>query len=122
MGRTEFEVTLNPTVSYEGAVESTPRRCRGRFLPLTALWVILIVTAMIIDRPVAIWAHHAGIDDAIRGKWFTRVIRFPGTFWFTLFIAGIFFFKKWIRPSQAIFLLLAGAMSGINWLIKWLVG
>jgi membrane-associated phospholipid phosphatase len=98
-----------------------------RWALLVLLWLVLLCAGMAGDRPVATAIHHAGIDafffDAKHHtRWFTSVLKFPGTFWFTLCIVGGLVGSKQIGPRQAIFILLAGVISGINWLIKWTVG
>jgi membrane-associated phospholipid phosphatase len=92
-----------------------------------AIWIVLFFAGLLGDRPIALAVHRAGIDAFFfnakhHTRWFTSVLKFPGTFWFTLCVVGGLLWAKAVRPRQAIFILLAGVFSGINWLIKWIVG
>jgi membrane-associated phospholipid phosphatase len=98
-----------------------------RWALLVVLWAILLFAGMLADRPVATAIHNGRIDAVFfdaqhHTRWFTTVLKFPGTFWFVLCVVGGLVWAKKIGPRQAIFIVLAGVMSGINWLIKWGVG
>ena len=114
-------------MSEAETVRATDRMHTSARILLVVLWVILFLAGLAGDRPVATAIHRAGIDAIFfdakhHTRWFTSVLKFPGTFWFTLCIVGGLLGLKKLRPRQAVFILLAGVMSGINWLIKWSVG
>jgi membrane-associated phospholipid phosphatase len=85
-------------------------------------WLSLIAIAFTVDRPVAIWVHANGIDAAVRSAWIAKVLKFPGTFYFTLIFTATAVFIRRVRINEAIFILLAGVTSGANWILKWTIG
>jgi len=93
-----------------------------RWLALTVVWLIALAAATIVDRPVAIWIRTSGIEQILHGKEWTQVVRLPGNYLGTVIVAAILLYVNNLNPSDSVFILFSGAMSGMNWLIKWLVG
>jgi membrane-associated phospholipid phosphatase len=93
-----------------------------RTVILIATWIIAFFIALSVDYPVAHWVHTSGFGKHVEGKWWAQVIKEPGEFRFTVIIAGILLLARQIRPKQAVFVVLAGVVSGANSLVKWLVG
>jgi membrane-associated phospholipid phosphatase len=119
--------TPNP-LSYEAApAAQRPEPVRpGRVALVVSLWLIAIAIAAMLDRPVAEWVHAHGWD--VKTTWsgshrnVTRLLKLPGDYLLTVAIAAavcIFHRQRW---RAAGFVLLAGVVSGVNGLFKWIVG
>ncbi|HSV16252.1 MAG TPA: phosphatase PAP2 family protein [Tepidisphaeraceae bacterium] len=89
---------------------------------LAIAWLALFVVALPLDRSVAVAVHNAGIDARLRGSMLAEIVKTPGTFYFAIAIAILGLLTRQVRRGEGVFVLLASAMSGINGLIKWLVG
>lgn len=104
----------------------TPPARRGRVLFIICLWLIALALAGGLDRPVAQWVHAHGMDAKAAWnashKGVVRALKLPGDYLLTLLVAvllGLFHRQHW---RAAGFLLLAGLVSGVNGLLKWIVG
>ena len=93
-----------------------------RTVILVAIWTIAFFVAVGLDYPIANWVHTSGFGKQVEGKWWAQVIKEPGEFRFTVAIALLLMFAKQINPKQATFIILAGVISGLNALVKWIVG
>jgi len=93
-----------------------------RTLILTSLWTIAFGIALSLDAPIANWVHASGLAKHVEGKWWAQVIKAPGDYLFTIVVAILLLQTRKIRQRQAVFLLLAGIVSGANFLVKWIVG
>jgi membrane-associated phospholipid phosphatase len=95
---------------------------RQRWIFGTA-WGIAIVFAMLVDIPVANWAHESGLWKAVKFGHYAKFLKLPGTFYFVLPVAivlGVFHAWKW---RATVLVALSGAMSGLIYVIaKWMVG
>jgi membrane-associated phospholipid phosphatase len=97
-----------------------------RTILLTALWLAAFGVALLADRPVAEWVHHQGWDAhrswsaAHRGVNF--VLKIPGEYFFTLAVAVAVAVVHPNRWRAGAFVALAGVVSGVNGLVKWVVG
>lgn len=94
----------------------------ARLWLLAAICVVLFLIALSLDRTVATAVHDSRFDTAIRGRWFAELVKVGGTFGFTAAVAGAGLLLRRLSPAQSLFIALAGVMSGINGLIKWIVG
>jgi membrane-associated phospholipid phosphatase len=93
-----------------------------RPLILTALWIIAFVVALSLDAPIASWVHNSGFGKHVEGTRWAQVIKEPGEFRFTILVAVLLLVAKQIQWRQAVFVLLSGIVSGVNFLVKWIVG
>jgi membrane-associated phospholipid phosphatase len=82
----------------------------------------MLVVAIPLDRPVAVWVHQSGTDVVLRNHRFTEIIKTPGTFWFAAAIAVLGILLRQIDVKQAIVIVLASIFSGSNAIVKWIVG
>jgi len=97
---------------------------RSTFFLLLLLWAALLVVAVFSDRAVAQWVHDVVPLDKHKHSVQTAqwLVRRPGNFLFTLCLApflALLHPRKWIASAA---LLLSGAASGVNVLIKWSTG
>ena len=93
-----------------------------RAIILTAIWILAFLVALTLDSPIAQWIHDSGTGQFVEGKWWAQILKEPGQFRFTIVIAILLICLKQIRWKQAIFVMVAGAISGLHVLIKWSVG
>src|SRR5437868_6902831 len=107
--------TLIPTLS-----QSTGR---GRVGASVARWILAIAAAAALDSYGARVIRESGLEQFVRGhRWIAATLKSPGTYYFTLAIAAIVLFAHRDKWRAAIFVLLATAVSGVNGLVKWVVG
>jgi membrane-associated phospholipid phosphatase len=97
-----------------------------RTIPLLALWLLAFGVALLADRPVAEWVHRQGWDAhrswSAAHRAINFVLKIPGEYLFTLAVAiavALFHPSRWRAGG---FVALAGVVSGINGLVKWVVG
>lgn len=86
----------------------------------------LIGLSTLFDRAAADWARDSGLAAALTDRqnlrWLADLLKWPGEFAATLVLAALIW---WRHPSGwrgAGFMVLATAVSGINGLVKWVVG
>jgi membrane-associated phospholipid phosphatase len=96
---------------------------RRRLVIFIGASIIAIAIAAALDRAVADWAFNSGAENFLDTHKVVRtVLKAPGEFWFTIVVAivvGVVHKLKWRAGA---FVLLGTAVSGINGLIKWIVG
>jgi membrane-associated phospholipid phosphatase len=110
-------------MTNEPTIRRMTRTSRTRRWILTGIWLLLFCVAIAFDRTVAQAVHDSGIDATIRRHWrIAETVKLPGTFAFTAAVAILWMLLRQITGPQSLFIALAGVMSGINGLIKWLVG
>lgn len=87
---------------------------------------VLFVISLGLDTPVARWAHESGLAANLvdHHALLLRVLRIQGNFLeFTVPAVALLLVipppPRWIEAEVV---LLAGVFSGINWIIKWMVG
>jgi membrane-associated phospholipid phosphatase len=140
-GRFFFERIMQSTGSETAATPSpAPVRrdenavvSKFRAAVLLFLWILAIVLATTIDRPVAEWVQaHRPLDKqtttgTYRGGnhpvWSTRLVRLPGNYVFVAAagIAVVIFHRKQWRAALPI--LLSGPLVGASYvLMKWMIG
>src|SRR5438105_13538079 len=94
-----------------------------RVIVATAAWVAAIVLAATFDRPVAMWVRDCGLGswmrehDVVAGP-----LRTPGVYYFTFAVAIVVAIAHPLRWRAGGFVLLATLVSGMNGLVKWIVG
>src|SRR5438270_13362186 len=94
-----------------------------RIIVAITAWVVAIVLAAMLDRPVAMWVRDSGLGswmrehDAVAGP-----LRTPGVYYFTFAVAIVVAIVHPLRWRAGGFVLLATLVSGMNGLVKWLVG
>jgi membrane-associated phospholipid phosphatase len=92
---------------------------------LIILWLLAIALAATCDRAIATSARASGVESFFHEpshKWLRELLRIPGQYGFTIPVAIV---ATWIHPRRwraGAFLCLATAVSGVNGLIKWMVG
>ena len=102
-----------------------------RTVLILALWLIAFAIAFALDRPVAQWVHDQGWDRKPFGlnnkHWIVGALKAPGEYLVTIVTAVLlvclYIGKQIATRWQAAGLVLgAGAISGLNGLLKWIVG
>jgi membrane-associated phospholipid phosphatase len=111
--------------------ETSPH-VNARGLAIALAWCAVFAVALTLDRPVGRWVVDSGLGPTLKSKdwkWLTRagwlpgVGRLPGSFLtFTIPASAILVLrgKKFWRPAAFVFL--GGAFSGVNQVLKWIVG
>ncbi len=78
---------------------------------------------MSLDRRVATWVQSSGLDRWMHAhKTLSEILKSPGSFYFTAVVAVVVAILHPWKWKAGGFLLLATIVSGVNGLIKWLVG
>jgi membrane-associated phospholipid phosphatase len=95
---------------------------RKQTLILTASWTITFIVALLLDARVAQFVHSSGLARAIEGKWWAQAIKIPGRIEFTVAVAVCLWLFRRAGWKCSVFVILAGVASGINGLVKWIVG
>jgi membrane-associated phospholipid phosphatase len=103
-----------------------PMKSTGRITIVAALWVAAFVLALACDRPVAEWVQRQGWD-VHRALTPTHhavnfVLKIPGEYLFTLAVAVALALAHPGRWRAGVFVAVAGAVSGLNGVVKWVVG
>lgn len=89
----------------------------------TVAWLAAIAAAASLDRAVAMGVQSSGLDRWMHGhKTLCEILKSPGSFYFTAIVAVIVAIVHPWKWKAGGFLLLATVVSGVNGLIKWLVG
>lgn len=103
-----------------GAMEDLPasRRCMCAW----GLAPLLLGGAFFVDAAVASWARESGCAAWMKRAWIADVIKAPGTYYFTLALSIILYFAHRRRLWAAALVALAGALTGINPVLKWMAG
>lgn len=86
------------------------------------LLALAVVSVFTVDAAVVGWVHRAGIDAGLRKSGLTGVLRLPGYYPFTLAVAAVLWFAHPLGWRAAGLLALAGALSGLNQVCKWMAG
>jgi membrane-associated phospholipid phosphatase len=93
---------------------------------LVALWLAAFAAGLAADRPAAQAVHDRGWDDKAGWDKQTRalveVVKLPGTYWAAAVAAVAVGFLHPLRWRAAGLVAGAGALSGTNGLLKWVVG
>ena len=100
---------------------------------ILALWLVAFAAAFALDRPVAQWVHDQGWDRKPFGlnnkHWVVAALKAPGEYLVTaaaaVLIAAFYGVRRTAGATrwQAAGLVLgAGAISGLNSVLKWIVG
>jgi len=93
-----------------------------RTLILTASWTIAFIVALLLDARVAEFARASGCARALEGSTLAKVIKIPGTIWFTLPVAMLLWLFRRAGWKCSSFVVFASILSGTNGLVKWIVG
>jgi membrane-associated phospholipid phosphatase len=98
------------------------RRTRHTAL-CAAAWLGAIVIAGTLDAPVARAVRASAIDQFLHHSYLLEcVLKAPGEWWFALIVAAA---VAWMHASgwrSAAFVLVVTLLSGVNGLLKWVVG
>lgn len=92
-----------------------------------AAFAAAFVVALFLDIPVSTWAHNSGLAPWLKDHVVVaHIIRFPGHFLFTIAMCAILIIRSGIKDLRLLdkpaIVLLAGILSGINSIFKWMVG
>jgi undecaprenyl-diphosphatase len=93
----------------------------GKALGLAIAWSIAFAAAVYLDTPIARAVHDSGLSAYVAGKGWAQAAKVPGQILCTFFVV-LLLSPRQIPLKRAVFVLLAGALSGLNFLIKWEVG
>jgi membrane-associated phospholipid phosphatase len=94
----------------------------GKALGLAIAWSIAFAAAVCLDAKIARAVHDSGLWIQVAGKNWAEAMKAPGEILFTVAVVLGLLACRQIRGKQAVFMLLAGAISGLNVVIKWCVG
>ena len=98
-------------------------RPRAKVIVAIIIWLAAIAAAAAFDRPVAIWMRDRDVAEWVRShKLLAEILKAPGDYYFTLALAVIVAIAHPLRWRAGGFVLLATMTSGINGLMKWMVG
>jgi membrane-associated phospholipid phosphatase len=90
-------------------------------------WVVIallaIAGASIFDRAIAVSVQSSGIDAYLKAhRLLMDLLKLAGEYYFVIAVAGVMVLAHPLRWRAGGFVLLATGISGINGLIKWMVG
>jgi undecaprenyl-diphosphatase len=100
-----------------------------RFLLILLLWLAAFGVALSLDQPVATYAREHGWDN--KNAWtkdtrrLAEAFKIPGEYWFAAAVAALAVLGRSSRERAiraALLVAVAGALSGANGLLKWIVG
>jgi membrane-associated phospholipid phosphatase len=107
----------------QGAAGRAPAiRSSRRAIFFVALWILATIVSASLDIPVSNWLHARGIDAIVDHSRIAKAVKFGGEFYFLAAIALVLGFRHTLRWQAAGFLCLCGIVSGVNGLVKWIVG
>ena len=110
-----------PLGRFDHPADLVPNRSNARWKPAVAACAIVVSFAL--DKPVAMFLHARGIDDAVKyAGLVVHVIKFAGLFWYTLAVATFLCLMHPLRWRAGVFELLCAGVAGLNYLIKWITG
>jgi membrane-associated phospholipid phosphatase len=96
---------------------------RTRIILAVLVWLCAIALASLLDAPAARWVRDSGLGSWMRDHGtLTAILDAPGVYWFTIVVAVIVTIAHRLRWRAGGFVLLATAVSGLNGLVKWIVG
>jgi len=96
---------------------------RNKVILAIVLWLVAISLASLLDAPVARWIRDSGLGSWMREHGTLAVVLdAPGVFYFTAAVAVVVAIVHPLKLRAAGFVLLAAVVSGLNGLVKWLVG
>lgn len=96
---------------------------RSKVILAILLWLAAIALASLLDAPVARWVRDSGLGSWTREHGgLTAVLTAPGVFYFTAAVAVVVSLVHPLKLRAGGFVLLAAVVSGLNGLVKWLVG
>src|SRR5438874_2590404 len=94
-----------------------------RVILAIVVWLLAIAAASLLDAHVAAFMRDCGTANFLRTHGvLTTILKSPGEFYFTAVVAAVVGFVHPLRWRAAGFLILATVVSGMNALVKWLVG
>jgi membrane-associated phospholipid phosphatase len=90
---------------------------------IVVAWIVAISVAAVLDSAVAGFAHQIGSDEFLNHHdWLKWFLKLPGFFGFTVILAVVIQLRHPLRWRASTFLLLCGATSGANQLMKYIAG
>ena len=82
-----------------------------------------MLVAVAADAPAARWVRASGLATAVKGRWWADdVLKVPGTGWFAAVVIGLLWAARRVDWRQAVYAGAVVAFSGLNGLVKWVVG
>ena len=88
-------------------------------LAIIVAWVCALALAALLDRPMAAWVFRSGIAAKVKSSHLDEVLKIPGHFGFTLVLATAL--AAMYRWRWSMLVLVAGVISGVNEIIKWII-
>jgi membrane-associated phospholipid phosphatase len=101
------------------------RHRRARVALVASLWLLAIVLSAMLDTTVADAMRRSGIEDFLRAPgtdWLRHVLKAPGEYWFTVVVMLLAWLLFPACRRAAALVLVGTAVSGLNHVIKWMVG
>jgi membrane-associated phospholipid phosphatase len=96
---------------------------RTRLLVAMTGWLTAIAVAAMLDRTVATWTRHVGIEAWLRQHdWVRETLKTPGYFICTVAVAVALAILHRHRVWAAIFLIVATIPASLNQIAKWGLG
>ena len=89
-------------------------------LAIIVAWVCALALAALLDRPMAAWVFQSGVAAKVKSSHLDAALKIPGHIFFTLAPAGVLVAMH--RWRWSLLVLLAGVISGVNQIIKWIAG
>ncbi len=95
---------------------------RHFWITAASAWFVLLIIAMLLDRPIAAALHRSGIDSVIHDAWISGVWKLPGTFLFAVLLVITLVALGKFTYREGVYVLVAGILAGSNVVLKWVVG
>lgn len=94
----------------------------GRNLLVLCFCMVLIFASSVLDGPAAQWMRDTGTDAVVRRHWLAKVVKAPGTYWYTLVVAGGLWALHRLKWQACGLMCLSGLAALSNSVGKWIFG
>ncbi len=103
------------------------QQARRRLALVLLIWIAAIALATTVDAPAAARVHAAKVGEVSLEHWIRHnpaiiAIKWTGTYWFTLIVAGVACFLHPLKWQAGGFMCLSGLPGIVELLVKWIVG
>src|SRR5581483_3284928 len=91
--------------------------------PVTVVWILATIVSAAADAPVASWVYHSGFFVLVRHSLIARIIKTPGSYYFTLALAAALMLLNRRLYRLSLGLSVSGIVAVALYTIgKWIVG